>query len=198
MRDSQTGYGKRIVDDSTRVAVFVDVQNMFYAAKKQYNARLDYEKLLDAAVGNRRLIKAISYVVQTPEVDQSNFVAMLQHKNYIVKMKDLRQRADGSAKGDWDMGMAIDMISEADKVDVIVLVSGDGDFVSLVNLLKAKGPRVEVFGFPHNTAIDLKEAADEFFAIRESLLLMPENNYHYNGHPNNDSEQKNSPIENAV
>jgi uncharacterized LabA/DUF88 family protein len=139
---------------------------------------LDYAKLLEACVGQRRLIEAISYVVQTPDVDQSNFVAMLQHKNYSVKMKDLRQRADGSAKGDWDMGMAIDMITLADKVDVVVLVSGDGDFVSLVNLLKAKGPRVEVFAFPHNTAIDLREAADEFYPIGEGLLLMPEEYNH--------------------
>lgn len=159
------------IGENSRVGIFVDAQNMFYAAKNQYNARLDYAKLLDAAVQNRRLIKAVVYLVQTPDVDQSAFVAMLQHKNYEVKTKDLRLRIDGSAKGDWDMGMAIDMISLANQLDIVVLVSGDGDFVSLVNLIKSKGPKVEVFGFPYNTSVDLKEAADEFFPINEDMLL---------------------------
>ena len=117
---------------------------------------------------------AKAYVVQNPESDQSGFVSMLQQLSYQVKRKDLRLRADGSAKGDWDMGMAIDMISFADKLDVVVLVSGDGDFVDLVNLLKTMGPKVEVFSFPHNTARDLMEAADEYFAITEALLMRSE------------------------
>ncbi len=160
-----------------RVGLFVDAQNMFYAAKNQYSGRLDYAKLMDTAMAGRRLIQASVYLVQTPEVDQSAFVAMLQHKSYEVKTKDLRTRIDGSAKGDWDMGMAIDMIGICDKLDVVVLVSGDGDFVSLVNLLKSKGPRVEVYGFPYNTSVDLKEAADEFYPIGESLLLEYANGY---------------------
>ncbi|MBI4551281.1 MAG: NYN domain-containing protein [Candidatus Latescibacteria bacterium] len=153
-----------------RVGIFVDVQNMFYAAR-QYGARLDFEKLLQAAVGDRRLIKAVAYVIQTPEVDQTGFVTMLQQRSYQVRRKDLRLRSDGSAKGDWDMGMAIDMIGIADKLDIIVLVSGDGDFVALVNLLKEIGPRVEVFSFPHNTARDLMEVADRYYAIDEGLLI---------------------------
>lgn len=170
-QESSSNRPRTIRGSESRVGVFVDAQNMFYAAKNQYNARLDYAKLLEGAVDSRRLIKAIVYLVQTPEVDQSAFVAMLQHKNYEVKTKDLRLRVDGSAKGDWDMGMAIDMISMCEKLDVVVLVSGDGDFVSLVNLIKSKGPRVEVYGFPYNTSVDLKEAADEFFPIREEMLL---------------------------
>lgn len=156
--------------EAERVGIFVDVQNMFYAAR-QHDARLDFEKLMQAAVGDRRMIRAIAYVIQTPEVDQSGFVAMLQQRSYQVKRKDLRLRSDGSAKGDWDMGMAIDMISMADKLDVIVLVSGDGDFVSLVNLLKEIGPRVEVFSFPHNTARDLMEVADRYYPIDGALLI---------------------------
>jgi uncharacterized LabA/DUF88 family protein len=101
---------------------------------------------------------------------------MLQQKNYEVKRKNLRLRSDGSAKGDWDMGMAIDMISLADRLDVVVLVSGDGDFVSLVNLIKTMGPRVEVFSFFHNTAKDLVHAADYHYSIEEELLLKLNNN----------------------
>ncbi|MBI4531374.1 MAG: NYN domain-containing protein [Candidatus Latescibacteria bacterium] len=156
--------------DPDRVGIFVDVQNIFYAAK-QFNARLDFEKLLRTSVGHRRLIRAIAYVIQSPEVDQSGFITMLQQKNYEVKRKNLRLRSDGSAKGDWDMGMAIDMISLADRLDVVVLVSGDGDFVSLVNLIKTMGPRVEVFSFLHNTAKDLMQAADSHYSIEEGLLL---------------------------
>ncbi len=159
--------------DKERVGIFVDVQNMFYAAK-QFNGRLDFQKLLRSVLRDRRLIVAKAYVVQNPESDQSGFVSMLQQLSYQVKRKDLRLRADGSAKGDWDMGMAIDMISLAEKLDVVVLVSGDGDFVDLVNLLKTMGPEVEVFSFPHNTARDLMEAADQYFAITEALLMHSE------------------------
>jgi len=160
--------------EDARVGVFVDVQNVFYAAR-QFNARVDFEKLLEATVGKRRLIKAIAYVVQSPDVDQTSFVSMLQQKSYEVKRKDLRLRSDGSAKGDWDMGMAIDIIGLADKLDVVVIVSGDGDFVSLVQLVKTMGPKVEVFSFVHNTARDLVQAADSYYSIDEGLLLMMNN-----------------------
>lgn len=153
-----------------RVGIFVDVQNIFYAAKP-FNARLDFEKLLELSVGKRRLIRAIAYVVQSPDVDQSNFISMLQQKNYEVKRKDLRQRSDGSAKGDWDMGMAIDIMRFVDKLDVVVLVSGDGDFVPLVDLVKTLGPRVEVISFTYNTARDLINSADKHIPIEEALLL---------------------------
>ena len=153
-----------------RDGIFVDVQNIFYAAKS-FNARLDFEKLLELSVGKRRLIRAIAYVVQSPDVDQSNFISMLQQKSYEVKRKDLRQRSDGSAKGDWDMGMAIDIMRFVDKLDVVVLVSGDGDFVPLVELVKTLGPRVEVISFTYNTARDLINSADEHIPIEEALLL---------------------------
>ena len=153
-----------------RVGIFVDVQNIFYAAKP-FNARLDFEKLLELSVGKRRLIRAIAYVVQSPDVDQSNFISMLQQKSYEVKRKDLRQRSDGSAKGDWDMGMAIDIMRFVNKLDVVVLVSGDGDFVPLVELVKTLGPRVEVISFTYNTARDLINNADEHIPIEEALLL---------------------------
>ena len=164
-----------IPEAEQRVGVFVDVQNIFYAAK-QFNARLDFEKLLNAAVGRRRLIRAIAYVVQSPEVDQSGFISMLQQKSYEVRRKDLRLRSDGSAKGDWDMGMAIDIMGLVDKLDVVILVTGDGDFVSLVNLVKTIGPRVEVISFLHNTARDLVQSADMHLPIEEALLMRPENN----------------------
>ncbi len=164
-----------IPEKDQRVGIFVDVQNIFYAAK-QFNARLDFEKLLNVSVGQRRLIRAISYVVQSPEVDQSGFISMLQQKGYEVRQKDLRLRSDGSAKGDWDMGMALDIVGLVDTLDVVVLVTGDGDFVSLLNLVKTIGPRVELISFLHNTARDLIQSADFHIPIEEALLMRPPNN----------------------
>jgi uncharacterized LabA/DUF88 family protein len=162
---------QKIRPQDTRVGVFVDVQNMFYAAKKQFEARLNYVKLLHHVVRKRRLITAIAYVIENPEIDQSGFFSLLSHHSFRIRRKPLIQRADGSQKGDWDMEIALDILSLVDKLDVVALVSGDGDFVSLVERVKIYGPRVEVHGFPENTAIDLKEAADEFFPIKRDLLF---------------------------
>jgi uncharacterized LabA/DUF88 family protein len=162
-----------LVSRFQRVAVLVDVQNMFYSAKYQYRAKLNFTKLLEAAVQNRQLVRAIAYIVQTPDIDQTNFINMLQQTGFEVKSKVLRLRPDGTAKGDWDMGMAIDAISMADRLDALVLVSGDGDFVDLVNMLKGRGVRVEVLSFPSSTAEELKQAATEFAPIGPDMLLTP-------------------------
>jgi uncharacterized LabA/DUF88 family protein len=144
---------------------------MFYSAKNQYNAKLNFARLLEVAVGDRQLIRALAYVVESPDIDQSNFITMLRENGYEIKSKELRVRPDGSAKGDWDMGIAIDTISMADRLDTIVLVSGDGDFVDLVECLKARGVRVEVYAFPYSTADELRVAANEFFEIGPDLLI---------------------------
>jgi len=157
--------------NNQRVAIFVDVQNMFYTAKNKYNAKLDFEKLLDTVVMERQLIRAIAYIVQTRDIDQSGFINFLDSIGYEVKSKILKQRPDGSAKGDWDMGLAIDAISLAHKVDVITLVSGDGDFTDLVFHLKAQGVRVEVHSFLASTADELIKAATEHYQLDENLLM---------------------------
>lgn len=154
-----------------RIGVFVDVQNMFYSAKNQYNAKLNFARLLEVAVAGRQLIRAIAYVVESPDIDQSNFISMLRDNSYEIKSKELRVRLDGSAKGDWDMGIAIDTISMSDRLDTIVLVSGDGDFVDLVECLKARGVRVEVYAFPYSISGELRAAASEFFEIGPDLLI---------------------------
>ncbi|MDD5529035.1 MAG: NYN domain-containing protein [bacterium] len=156
--------------ENLKVGVFVDVQNMFYAAKKNYESRLDYMKLLHYAVKRRRLIKATAYMIENPEIDQSGFVSLLEHHSFDVRRKSLIQRADGSQKGDYDMEIALEILNMVNDLDVVALVSGDGDFVSLVEAVKARGPRVEVYSFPHNTAMELKEVADDFFPIGDDLL----------------------------
>ncbi len=156
-------------EDQPRVALFVDVQNMFYGAKEK-NARLDFEALLAAAAGDRRLVRAVAYVVESREIDQSAFIHLLRMKAYEVKRKPLRIRPDRSMKGNWDLEMALDALATSDHVDVIVLVTGDGDFVPLVQQLRLKGVRVEVYGFPRSTAPDLRKAADRFVPITKRLL----------------------------
>lgn len=156
-----------------RVSVFIDVQNMYYAAR-QLKGKLDFDALLQAAVRERRLIQASAYVVETKEIDQSGFIAMLQQRAIEVRRKTLKIRSDGSMKGDWDMEMALDILDAAPRVDVVVLVSGDGDFTSLVNRVKRIGPRVEVIGFPRNTAKSLLEAADRFQPLDRKFMIRTE------------------------
>lgn len=154
-----------------RVGVFVDVQNMFYSAKHIRNAKLNFAKLMEKAVRGRQLIRAICYVIENPEIDQSNFTDMLRENGYEVRKKPMRVRADGSAKGDWDMGMAIDVISIADKLDIVVLVSGDGDFCDLVYHIKSRGVYTEAMSFLKSTNEDLIKAVDYHIPIDQELLF---------------------------
>ena len=185
-----------------RVAIFVDVQNMFYAAKHLYNSKLNFAKLLNAIARDRPLVRAISYVVQTPEIDQSNFLAMLRSNGYEVRSKDLKLRPDGSAKGDWDMGLALDALAMSDRLDVVAIVSGDGDFVDLVNFLKARGVRVEVYSFGYSTAEELRGAATEYFQWGPEMVMNPRppqnnySNYENRGYENKSWENRNVEPEN--
>ncbi len=156
-----------------RVGVFIDVQNMYYSAR-QLKGKLDFDALLQAAVLDRRLILARAYVVESKEIDQSGFIAMLEQRGIEVRRKTVKVRADGSMKGDWDMEMALDILEAAPRLDVVVLVSGDGDFTSLVNRVKSMGPRVEVIAFPKNTAKSLVEAADNFHPLDRKYMIRTE------------------------
>jgi uncharacterized LabA/DUF88 family protein len=154
-----------------RVGVFVDVQNMFYSAKRIDNAKLNFAKLMEKAVRGRQLIRAICYVIDNPDIDQKNFTDMLRSNGYEIRQKELRVRGDGSAKGDWDMGLAIDVISLADKLDIVVLVSGDGDFSDLVTHIKSRGVLVEAISFMKSTNEDLINAVDLHIPIEKDLLI---------------------------
>ena len=154
-----------------RIGIFVDVQNIFYSAKNIFHSKINFKKLMDMIVGNRHMIRAIAYIVQRSDIDQSGFIDVLNRLGYEIKSKELITRQDGTAKGDWDMGIAIDSIAISEKVDTIVLVSGDGDFVPLVEMLKAKGCRVEVVSFERSSSQELIKSASWFIPIEESLLL---------------------------
>lgn len=154
-----------------KIAMFVDSQNLYYSARTAFASKVNYEKLLRLVTGNRALVKAFAYIVQPPEGDVKPFATSLERIGYIVKIKDVRTRSDGSAKANWDMGIALDILGTLDSVDTIVLASGDGDFVALLEFIKGKNKRVEVFSFPDNTAYDLKEKADRFEPLGENVIL---------------------------
>ena len=149
-----------------RIGVFVDIQNMYYSAKQMYQSKVNFKELLKEAVRGRSLIRAIAYVIKTDIAEEENFHKALNHIGYEVKMKDIQIFVGGAKKGDWDIGIAMDAIELAPKLDTIVLISGDGDFVPLVeHLTRALGCRVEVIAFGRSCSAKLKEEADEFFDL---------------------------------
>lgn len=163
---------KTRVASEPRVGVFVDVQNVYYGARR-LKGKLDFGALMEAAVLDRRLIQATAYVVESKETDQTNFIALLSNLGIEVRRKSLKVRADGSMKGDWDMELALDVLDAASQLDVVVLVSGDGDFTSLVQRVRKIGPRVELIGFPRNTAKSLIEAADSYQPLDRKFMIYP-------------------------
>ncbi len=154
-----------------RVAVFVDVQNMYYSAKNLYKRKVNFNLVLKTAVSGRRLVRAITYVIKADVAEEQNFRDALHNMGYEVKSKDLQVFFDGNKKGDWDVGIAMDTIRMAPKVDTIVLVSGDGDFADLVVYLKGLGCRVETIGFDKTTSAKLKEVTDDFTALDRKYLI---------------------------
>jgi uncharacterized LabA/DUF88 family protein len=135
---------------------------MYYSAKNLYQDKVDFDKLLDAAVMNRKLVRASAYVVRAETPDEENFFEALRRIGYEVKIKDLKEFYGGEKKGDWDLGMTVDMIQQAKKLDTIVLVTGDGDFAVLVDHLKSMGCRVEVMSFGRSSAKEIRESATKF------------------------------------
>lgn len=153
-----------------KLAILVDAQNLYYSFRRQYNGRVDYGKLLERVASGRPVMRAITYVICSPETDATNFLTALKQMGYEVKSKALKARPDGSVKGDWDMMIALDAIAIGEKVDTICLVTGDSDFADLVNVLKARGVRVECFGVRGSFAEELQRLADAAFFIDEHML----------------------------
>jgi len=154
-----------------RVAVFVDIQNMYYSGKNLYGRKVNFGLILKKAVSNRRLVRAISYVIKADIPEEKNFYDALNNIGYEVKSKDLQVFYGGHKKGDWDVGIAMDTIRIAPKVDTIVLISGDGDFADLVTYLKGLGCRVEIIGFEKTTSSRLLDVADDFTPIDRKYLI---------------------------
>lgn len=159
---------------SQRIGIFVDVQNMFYSAKLLHQSKVDYGKLLNEVTGNRQLVRAIAYIIQKPDVDQSGFHEALSRIGYEIKVKELKvhnNEGRNNARGSWDVGMAVDILSMADKLDTVVLVTGDGDYTDLLDALSARGVRTEIVSFERSTANELIKAADQYIPIHSDWIF---------------------------
>ena len=149
-----------------RIGVFVDVQNLYYSARNVYKSKVDFRSILKEAIKGRNLIRAIAYVIRADVKDEENFFDALKNLGYEVKEKDLQVFYGGAKKGDWDIGIAMDMIELAPKLDTIILISGDGDFVPLVRHVKhAMGCYVEVMAFGKSSSQKLVEEADNYIDL---------------------------------
>lgn len=146
-----------------RIGVFIDTQNLYHSAKNLYKARVNFAKVLEEAVGGRTLVRAIAYVISTEAGDEKNFFEALTKIGIETKVKDLQVFSDGAKKADWDVGLAIDAVKLAPKLDTIVLATGDGDFVPLIEYLDMnEGCQVEVISFGKSSSGKLKESAHAF------------------------------------
>lgn len=152
-----------------RVAVFIDVQNMYHSAKNLYRKKVNFAEILKMAVGERKLIRAFAYVVKTKTGEEKPFFEALTKLGIETRVRELQEFYGGLKKADWDVGITIDAVKTAPGVDVIVIVSGDGDFIQLVEYLKNQGKRVEVMAFGKSTSSRLREIADEFIDMGESV-----------------------------
>lgn len=169
-----------------RVGIFIDIQNLYHSSKNLYNARVNYKELMKSLVADRKLIRAMAYVVKTEEIlaaaalkegepqeekvtkSENTFFEALKQSGIELRIKDIQLYPGGMKKADWDVGMAVDAVRMADFLDVIILVTGDGDFIPLVEYLKwGKGREVEVAAFSRSTNAKLKEVADEFIALED-------------------------------
>ena len=151
-----------------RVGVFIDIQNLYHSAKNLYQSRVNFEEVLKFAIGGRSLIRAFAYVVRTKTGEERPFFDALVSLGIETRIRDLQEFFGGQKKADWDVGIVIDAIRIAPSVDTIVLASGDGDFISLVEYLKNQGKRVEVIAFDRSASKGLKEIADEFIDMEKN------------------------------
>ena len=145
-----------------RVGVFIDTQNLYHSAKNLYKARVNFASIMKEVVAGRSIVRAIAYVITTESGDESNFFEALGKLGIETKTKDLQIFAGGAKKADWDVGLAVDAIKFSPKLDAVVIASGDGDFVPLVEYLKLQGIQVEVISFGKSSSLKLKEVADDF------------------------------------
>ncbi len=149
-----------------RVGVLIDVQNMYHSAKNLYQARVNFREILRTATANRKLVRAIAYVVTTEAGEEKAFLEALGKVGIEIRTKELQIFSGGMKKADWDIGMAVDAIKLSGLCDAIVLVTGDGDFVPLIEYLKgAWGGQIEIIAFGKSASARLKEAADDFIDL---------------------------------
>jgi len=155
-----------------KIAIFVDVQNIYYTTRQAYGRQFNYRSLWQRISSEGEIVSATAYAIHRNDDKQLKFQDALKHIGFTVKLKPYIQRSDGSAKGDWDVGIAIDVLETAKNVDTVVLLSGDGDFDRLLDKIKKDyAVSAEVYGVPALTANSLINAATVYHRIEEDLLL---------------------------
>ena len=149
-----------------RVGVFIDTQNLYHSARNLYNARVNFGAVLKEVVAGRKLVRAVAYVITTEAGEEKNFFEALTKLGIETKTKDLQIFHTGTKKGDWDVGLTVDVMRMASRLDAVIIVSGDGDFIPLVEYMKNHtGTQVEVASFGKSTSNKLREVADDFIDL---------------------------------
>lgn len=151
-----------------RVGVFIDTQNLYHSARNLYKARVNFGAVLKDAVAGRALVRAVAYVITTEAGDEKNFFEALTKLGIETKTKDLQIFHTGTKKGDWDVGLTVDAIKMSPRLDSVIIVSGDGDFIPLVEYLQTNGVQVEVVSFGKSTSGKLREVVDDFLDLSEN------------------------------
>jgi len=152
-----------------RVGVFIDTANLYHSAKNLYKRKVNFGAVLKEALAGRKLVRAIAYVITSEGGDEKNFFNALTKLGIETKTKDLQIFAGGAKKGDWDVGISVDAIKMAPRLDAVVLVAGDGDFIPLIEYLQAQSMvQIEVVSFGKSTSSKLKEVADDFLDLSEN------------------------------
>lgn len=157
-----------------RVGVFIDVQNMYYSARNLFDKKVNFSKIVEETVGDAQLVRTIAYTISTKGGDEGAFFEALRNSGIEVKSKDLLEYTSGNKKGDWDVGIAIDVVRMLDMLDVVVLVSGDGDFVPLADFVRSRGRIMHVASFRESTSTSLVNASDIYtnFSDDKSTYLI--------------------------
>tara|TARA_X000001036_G_scaffold438406_2_gene486134 strand:- start:268 stop:750 length:483 start_codon:yes stop_codon:yes gene_type:complete len=155
-----------------KVSIFVDVQNIYYTTRQQFSCNFDYNKFWKLVTFNREVVGAFAYTINRGDAKQIQFQNILRGIGFQVKLKSYISRSDGSSKGDWDVGITIDILDYASKSDIIVLASGDGDFDVLIERIRSQhNNETEIYGVSNLTAKSLKTVTSSFFPIENELLL---------------------------
>jgi len=155
----------------TDIAIFADVQNIYYTTRQAYNRQFNYRKLWQQISQQGNIVLANAYAIDRGDPQQQKFQNALGHIGFSIKLKPYIQRSDGSAKGDWDVGITIDVMEAISSVDVIILLSGDGDFDLLMQKVQSHGIQAQAYGVPTLTADSLMQSVSSFHRIEEDLLI---------------------------
>lgn len=152
-----------------KVAIFIDVQNLYYSARHLHSRKVNFAEIVKTALAGRKLIRAIAYVVSTKTGEEKPFFEALAKVGIETKEKELQEFFGGAKKADWDVGIAMDMVRISPNVDAVVLVSGDGDYAPVIEYAKSQGKQAEVIAFGRTTSAKLREAADDFIDLDKNV-----------------------------